>query len=149
MRFWRVRFRGLRAPAASGLRRGQGLPPLPRTPFSASGILPPLRSGQVSLDEAEHFPAPIEKPGSLRSDGVRDHPGMPFTFLRSRRSTSPESPSCAICKSKVKMCYMGASSDNQATFALAANVAAFFLTNSCTLSGPCPVSVSTSSDMRS
>ena len=32
MRFWRVRFRGLRAPAASALRRGQGLPP----PFPAS-----------------------------------------------------------------------------------------------------------------
>ena len=31
----------------------------------------------------------------------------------------------------------------------AVNVAAFFLTNSCTLSGPCPVSVSTSSDIRS
>src|SRR6185369_4070392 len=37
----------------------------------------------------------------------------------------------------------------QASFADAVNVAAFFLTNSCTLSGPCPVSVSTSSDIRS
>ena len=36
-----------------------------------------------------------------------------------------------------------------ASFADAVNVAAFFLTNSCTLSGPCPVSVSTSSDIRS
>src|SRR5436309_13345159 len=26
-------------------------------PFPASGILPPLRSRQVSIDEAEHFPA--------------------------------------------------------------------------------------------
>ena len=39
--------------------------------------------------------------------------------------------------------------DTQASFADAVNVAAFFLTNSCTLSGPCPVSVSTSSDIRS
>ena len=39
------------------LRRGQGLPPFPRTPFSACGTVPPLRSGQVSLDEAEHFTA--------------------------------------------------------------------------------------------
>jgi len=31
----------------------------------------------------------------------------------------------------------------------AVNVAAFFLTNSCTLSGRCPVNVSTSSDIRS
>src|SRR5215813_3507743 len=38
------------------LRRGQGLPPSSPHPFSASGILPPLRFGQVSLDEAEHFP---------------------------------------------------------------------------------------------
>ena len=36
-----------------------------------------------------------------------------------------------------------------ASFADAVNVAAFFLTNSCTLSGPCPVSVSTSFDIRS
>ena len=39
--------------------------------------------------------------------------------------------------------------DTQAPFVDAVNVAAFFLTNSCTLSGPCPVSVSTSSDIRS
>jgi hypothetical protein len=37
-----------------GLRRGQGLPPL-CVPFSASGILPSLRFGEVSLDEAGHF----------------------------------------------------------------------------------------------
>src|SRR6202795_4853725 len=39
--------------------------------------------------------------------------------------------------------------DTQATFADGVNVAAFFLTNSCTLSGRCPVNVSTSSDIRS
>jgi len=50
----RVRFRALRAPARFSVEAGQGLPPFPLTPFSASGILPPLRSGQVSLDEAEH-----------------------------------------------------------------------------------------------
>ena len=79
MRFWRVRFRGLRAPAASALRRGQGAP-FPAPLFSASGALPPLGSGQVSLDEAEHFRSTIEKPASIRSDGVLDHPGMPFGF---------------------------------------------------------------------
>ena len=43
------------------------------------------------------------------------------------------------------------SADTQASFAFAAavNAAAFFRTNSCTLSGRCPVSVSTSSDNRS
>ena len=37
----------------------------------------------------------------------------------------------------------------QADFADVLNVVAFFLTNSCKLIGPCPVSVSTSSDIRS
>src|SRR5258706_11687579 len=45
--------------------------------FSASGILPSLRSGQDSLDEADT----IKMPASLRSDGVLVHPGMPFRFL--------------------------------------------------------------------
>jgi len=49
------------------LRQGQGLPP-------------PLRSGQVSLDEAERFYRTIDLPASLRSDGVQDYPGMPFGF---------------------------------------------------------------------
>jgi hypothetical protein len=44
MRFLRVRFRGLRAPAASTLRGDKGCRPFPRTSFSASRILPPLRS---------------------------------------------------------------------------------------------------------
>ena len=39
--------------------------------------------------------------------------------------------------------------DTQAAFADGVNVAAFFLTNSSTLSGSCPVSVRTSSDVRS
>ena len=39
--------------------------------------------------------------------------------------------------------------DTQAAFADAVNAAAFFLTNSCTLIGACPVSVSTSSVIRS
>jgi hypothetical protein len=33
----------------------KGCRPFPRTLFAACGILPPLRSAQVSLDEAEHF----------------------------------------------------------------------------------------------
>jgi len=37
------------------LRRGQDVPSFPRAPFLATGPLPPLRSGQVFLDEAEHF----------------------------------------------------------------------------------------------
>src|SRR5581483_6996797 len=59
---------------------GQGLPLLSRAPFSASRIRPSLRFGQVFLDEA-NTSCTIEMPASLRSDGVRDHPGMPFGFL--------------------------------------------------------------------
>ena len=40
------------SPALGG---DKGCRPFPRTPFSAGGILPLLCSGQVSLDEAEHF----------------------------------------------------------------------------------------------
>jgi hypothetical protein len=39
--------------------------------------------------------------------------------------------------------------NTQASFADVLNVVAFFLTNSCKLIGPCPVSVSTSFDIRS
>ena len=37
--------------------RDKGCRPFPCTPFSACGTIPPLRSGQVSLDEAERFTA--------------------------------------------------------------------------------------------
>jgi hypothetical protein len=78
--------------ASSALRRGQGLPPLSRTPFSASGVPPLLRFGHVSLDEAEHFPA--------QSSCQRRYAPMVFGIipecrsasLRIERSASPESP---------------------------------------------------------
>jgi hypothetical protein len=44
---------------------------------------------------------------------------------------------------------MRGSADTQASFADAVNVDAFFLTNSCKRSDPCPANVSTSSDIRS
>ncbi len=72
MRFWRVQFRALRAPAASVLRRGQrAAAPFPAPLFSAGGVLPPLRSGQVSLDEAEHFPAQSRSQRHYRSRSER------------------------------------------------------------------------------
>jgi len=43
------------APYLCVLRRGKSCRTFPRTPFSACGILPSLRSGRVSLDEAEPF----------------------------------------------------------------------------------------------
>jgi len=35
------------------LRRGKELRLFPRTPFSATGILPSLRSGQIPLDDSD------------------------------------------------------------------------------------------------
>jgi hypothetical protein len=49
-------------------------------PFSASGALPPLRSGQVSLDEAEHFPA--------QSRSQRRYAPMVFGIIPECRSAS-------------------------------------------------------------
>ena len=45
----------------------------------AADILPPLRFGQFLLNGAEHF-LQIEWPASIRSEGVRAHPGAPFGF---------------------------------------------------------------------
>jgi hypothetical protein len=80
MCFWRVRFRALRAPAASALRRGQGLPPPFHARLSPLAALclrcAPDKSLLTKLNTSQHN----RKPASLRSDGVRDHPGMPFGF---------------------------------------------------------------------
>ncbi len=58
MRFWRVRSRRAARSGRFSVEAGtRAAAPFPCTPFPASGILPPLRSGQVSLDEAEHFAA--------------------------------------------------------------------------------------------
>jgi hypothetical protein len=54
--------------------------PFPRTPFLASGALPALRSGQVSLDEAEHF---LHNRSAIVATlrWCSGHPGMPFGFI--------------------------------------------------------------------
>ena len=86
MRFWRVRFRALRAPAASALRRGQR-----ERPFLRNGALPPLRSGQVSLDEAEHFPAQSRSQRRYAPMVFGIIPECRSASLRNERSASPES----------------------------------------------------------
>ena len=62
------------------LRRGQGLPPLSPHPF--------LRFRHCSSAALRRFfltkpntSCTIEMPASLRSDGVRDHPGMLFGII--------------------------------------------------------------------
>jgi hypothetical protein len=69
----------------------------------ARGILPSLRSGQVSLDEAEHFTA--------QSSCQRRYAPMVFGIIpecrsasfRNKRSASPESPliAAAECRKKI------------------------------------------------
>ena len=87
--------RSRRANARRGyfvLRWGQDLPSFPHTPFSATGALPPLRSGWVSLDEAEHFfhnqAASVATLRQLFAFG----PECRSRSLRNQCSPSPESP---------------------------------------------------------
>ena len=61
----------------------------PRATFPTWGRLPPLRSGWFRLTKPNTSPT-IRRPASLRSDGVRLQPGIPFGFLRNERSPSPE-----------------------------------------------------------
>src|SRR5712671_7885536 len=63
------------------LRRGQGLPapfPAPLTPLATSFLR--CASDRFLLTKP-NTSCTIEMPASLRSDGVRDHPGMPFGFI--------------------------------------------------------------------
>jgi len=85
----KLRFGALIALRVSAALGGdKGCRPFPRTPFAATTILPSLRFGQVSLDEAEHFlhnrDASVTTlrwcSGSSRN-AVRIHPGMPFGFI--------------------------------------------------------------------
>jgi hypothetical protein len=70
----------VRAPGHCVLRRGQGCRPFPRTPFSASGIFLRCAPDRFLLTKP-NTSCTIEMPASLLSDGVRDHPRMPFGFL--------------------------------------------------------------------
>jgi hypothetical protein len=54
----------------------------------------------------------------------------------------------ALLYDAIQTCSL-APADTQTSFAGGLNAAAFFLTNSCKLIGPCPVNMSTSSDIRS
>jgi hypothetical protein len=77
---WQMLLGALCATVSSALSGDKGCRPFPRTPFSASGILPSLRFGQFLLTKV-NISCTIELPASLRSDGVRDHPGMPFGII--------------------------------------------------------------------
>jgi hypothetical protein len=74
------------SPALGG---DKGWRPFPRTPFSASSILPSLRFGQVSLDEAEHFlhnrdasVATLRWCSGSSRNAVRIHPGFSVRLHR-------------------------------------------------------------------
>src|SRR5260370_7997666 len=73
------------------VRRGQGLRAFPRPPFSATGALPPLRSGQLFLDEDEHlFHNRSASVATLR-ELLAFGPECRSRSLRNQRSPSPES----------------------------------------------------------
>src|SRR5712691_2080665 len=74
------------SPALGG---DKGCRPFPRTPFSTSSILPSLRFGQVSLDEAEHFlhnrdasVATLRRRSGSSRNAVRIHPGFSVRLRR-------------------------------------------------------------------
>ena len=69
----------------------KGCRPFPRTPFSASGALPPLRSGQVSLDEDEHFLHNRSASVATLRELFAFGPECRSRSLRNQRSPSPES----------------------------------------------------------
>ena len=68
----------------------RGCRPFPRTPFSACGRSPPLRSGWFLLTKS-NTSRKIKRPASLRSDRVRLQPGTLFGFPSEERSPSTES----------------------------------------------------------
>ena len=79
----------LGAPVSTALGGDKGCRPFPRTPFSASGILPSLRYGQVSLDEGEHFlhnrgasVATIRWCSGSSRNAVRNRPGISVRLRR-------------------------------------------------------------------
>jgi hypothetical protein len=62
----------------------------------ASGIFPSLRSGQVSLDEAEHFTAQSRSQRRYAPMVFGIIPECRSVSLRNERSASPESPVCGV-----------------------------------------------------
>ena len=95
------------SPALGG---DKGCRPFPRTPFSAGGILPPLCSGQVSLDEAEHFLhnrdasvayAPMVSESSRI--GVRNHPGFSVRLRRNPHTSAQFAKILELSKTNMRV----------------------------------------------
>ena len=61
------------------LRWGQDVPSFPHAPFLTAAFFLRFAPDRFLLTKPSTSYA-IELPASLRSDGVRDHPGMPFGF---------------------------------------------------------------------
>src|SRR5712671_6932338 len=68
-----------RAPGHCVLRWGQDVPSFPHAPFLAPALFLRCASDSFSLTKP-NTSYTIELPASLRSDGVRVHPGMSFGF---------------------------------------------------------------------
>lgn len=113
------------------------------------------------LGYAEQRRTPESRGGSSLLNTLKDevggasHTGPPFIshpiYIGNSHFSLPGLTKLNRFKIKRQTSCLRASVKAQASFAFAAavNAAAFFRTNSCTLSGSCPVSVRTSSDIRS
>ena len=73
------------------------MPSFPRTPFFATGALPPLRSGQVFLDDAEHFRHNRSASVATLRELFAFGPECRSRSLRNQRSPSPESAIVGAC----------------------------------------------------
>ena len=85
----------------------KGLRPFPHTPFLACASLPPLRSGQVFLDEAEHL-FHNEVPASLRSEdcspSARNAVRVPFGItVRLRRNPQSRTSGPRMTKARANL----------------------------------------------
>lgn len=109
----------------------------PRRVCDSRGVNFPIAGDSGANDDNGPSSVPI-RPRRLSMDGGPAE--MNSLYGSMRRST---------VISLLAECRKRAPEETQAAFADGVNVAAFFLTNSCTLSGSCPVSVRTSSDVRS
>src|SRR6266853_247107 len=68
-----------RAPGHCVLRWGQDVPSFPHAPFLAPALFLRCASDSFSLTKP-NTSCTSERPASLRSEGVRVHPGMPLGF---------------------------------------------------------------------
>jgi hypothetical protein len=94
----------IRAPG-HGVLSGARPAAFPRTPLPASAVVPSLRSGQVSLDEAEHFPAQSSRQRRYAPMVFGIIPECRSASFRKERSASPEFPRRRLSWKETAECF--------------------------------------------